>query len=65
MATTKPQKKTLTSVFAWLEEQGLSVYGPYIDLDSGQSYGGCSDYTVEDTIKLAKLNKDDAIWEEE
>lgn len=58
----RPSTKTLKSVFEWLDEQGLSVYGMHMDVDSGQEYGSCMDYEVEDTVKRYNHIKNDTLW---
>lgn len=61
----RPNTKTLQRVFEYLDELGLSVYGAYINVDTGQMYGGCKDYTVEEVIKLDKLIANDELWKDD
>lgn len=49
----RPPTKTLQRVFDWLQEHGMSVYGPYRDGDT--IMGGHCDYDVELALELAQL----------
>lgn len=53
----RPSTKTLHFVYAWLQEQGLQVYGPNVDLEKGKAYGSCMDYNVAQMLQLARLRK--------
>ncbi|QVJ07723.1 hypothetical protein S1R3Y_000014 [Vibrio phage vB_ValP_VA-RY-3] len=55
----KPRKQTLKNVIEYLDSLGLSVYGAYVDLDTGEAQPGCRDYSLEDIIKLDKLLEED------
>lgn len=47
----RPRTKTLKSVFAWLEQEGFTVYGPARDCATWEDEdGGCMDYSAEDVI---------------
>lgn len=51
---TKPRNKTISNVVDYLQKNGLSVYGPCADLDSGKLDYGNMDYDSEDVIKYLK-----------
>ena len=61
----RPSTKTLKSIFEWLEEQGLSVYGQHMDVDSGEEMPGCRDYDVSDVIKRYNHIKNGTLWRDE
>ena len=47
----KPRQETIKRVIDYLRDNGLSVYGENIDLDTYQEYGGCRDYNAEEIPK--------------
>jgi hypothetical protein len=51
----RPNTKTIIRVIAWLEEQGLGVYGPAVQLEAKQRHFGQMDYTAEQAIQYAKI----------
>lgn len=51
----QPRKRTLDTVFAWLAENGMYVYGPAVDFNHKRFNFGQQDYTVESAIKLSKV----------
>ena len=51
----RPNTKTIERVFKWLDDQGLSVYGPNVDLDKRILYPACMDYTAQDAIRYSRL----------
>jgi hypothetical protein len=64
----KPQKKTIRAVVEYLEEQGLNVYGPCVDLDTGYRSGPNMDYdadAVEKYLAWRKLHGDDFPFDDE
>lgn len=58
---TKPRNKTIRTVIEYLESQGLEIMGPYVDLETGQQYGGNMTLNADDAIKFIQL---DEIWYE-
>lgn len=57
MEKRRPPTKTIKRVVEWLESQGLSIYGPNVNLEHGFQYPSCRDYDFEAIMKLAALNK--------
>lgn len=55
----KPQNKTIRNVIEYLEENGLEIMGPNVDVETGQQFGGCRCFSAEEAIAFCKL---DEIW---
>lgn len=51
----KPNSRTVRRVVEHLEEIGLAVYGPCMDLSEGVDLGGYMDYHADEVIKYRKL----------
>lgn len=62
---TKPQNKTIRNVVKHLEILGLSVYGPNMDVDTGQEFCALMDYSADDVIKRRKYIENDGLWNED
>lgn len=60
----RPPTKTIRRVFEWLEEYDMSVYGPCVDLETGQEIGGNMDVNFRQAIKLAELLRKGKTWSE-
>lgn len=54
-ACNRPRTKTLEGVFKWLEENGMSVYGPAVDFKNGRYCFGNQDFTVDEAIQLSRV----------
>jgi hypothetical protein len=61
----RPQDKTLKNVVQYLEDIGLSVYGPNVDLESGIRFHALRDFNPEEVIKYRKLYEYDNIIDSE
>lgn len=59
-----PQKRIIVKVIQWLEHHGLSVYGPNVDVETGQEFPALRDYSAESAIKYIDLLRKDKIWRE-
>lgn len=57
-----PNKKTVIKVISWLEHHGLSIYGPCVDIETGQEFPSLMDYNADSAIKYIKLLRKDKIW---
>ena len=57
---TKQQRARIRQAFLLLESEGLSVYGPFVDLDTATYEGGYMDYNASDAIRFINLNRLDA-----
>lgn len=55
----KFQKKTIKEFQMFLEEMGLSIYGPH--MVGNTQYPGCMDYSAEEIVKRRKLFDKDQI----
>jgi hypothetical protein len=51
----KPKTGTIVAVVQYLESVGLQVYGPYIDLESGEYGGCCMDFDTAAIRKYLRL----------
>lgn len=57
MGERRPSTKTVKKVLAWLEEGGLNVYGPNIDIEKRILYPGCRDFSADEAIAALSLMK--------
>ncbi len=58
------QKKTVEQFMAYLEDIGLSVYGPNMTLE-GEELDALMDYDAEDIVARRKHIDKDTLWSSE
>lgn len=58
----RPTRKTIETVLAHLQSLDLSVYGPNMDVDTGEELEALMDYTADDIIKRRKHIEKDTLW---
>ena len=47
----RPRKQNIENVVRWLESIDISLYGPYMDTETGEEFGSLMDYDVKAAIK--------------
>ena len=51
----RPTKQTIEDIVQWLSDEGLTVYGPAIDLNTGDRVGSCMDYDADAIVRARDL----------
>jgi hypothetical protein len=54
---TRPNRNTLHNVVHYLAGIGLTVYGPCMDLDTGDRLGNLMDYDADQVVKYRALKE--------
>jgi hypothetical protein len=53
----QPRGSTIRKVIEYLEEHGLSVYGPNANLETKIIYPACRDFNAEDAVKFCRIQE--------
>lgn len=55
----RPTNKTILNIIKYLNDIGLSIYGPNIDVDTGELFDSLRDYDPESVVKFRELYEKD------
>ena len=56
----RPRDETLWNLVEYLASIGLTVYGPCMDLDTGDATGSCMDFDGDAVVKYRSLKEKDS-----